>query len=154
MSNNLVNIHALLSDPHYNFSYQPTGNRILVQVPSKEEVYQGTRIVIAENEAKREHDGRDIGVVVALGPKAYWNAVGCDVEYAENGQDYTAILDAHKRAENWGIKIGDLVEFRRYDGKIPRFAEYIPHFKDLRIISDTEVLAVIHYTKKEENKNA
>ncbi len=106
---------------------KPIGFQVLVKMEEVERVSQGGIILATETENKREQDGHDIGVVVAFGPVSYvgWPGVEGD----------TAI----ERAECWGVKIGDKVEFHRYDGKIPSH----PDYKDHRLIPDKELIGVI-----------
>lgn len=104
---------------------KPTGHYVLVKVEAIEDTHTGTSIIMVSDEARREHGGRDIGIVLEFGPTAYKGFAGCE------------------SPEHWGVKVGDKVEFNRYDGKIPRVAELDDKFKDYRIINDNDIIAVV-----------
>lgn len=108
----------------------PTGYFVLVETVEVEETHQGTSILMVTDEVKREEGGRDIGYVKDIGPIAFKGFEGC------NG------------AEDWGIKIGDLVEYNRYNGKVPRHAETDDSLKGLRIIIDSDIIAKIVENKQ------
>lgn len=100
----------------------PCGTTVLVEVEPVEETYEGSSIVRPHNETKREKGGRDIGRIIAFGPYCY--------------QDWKIT------PEQWGCKVGDLVEFNRYDGKVPRLAEVNKQYENYRLISDNDIIAV------------
>ena len=106
---------------------RPTGFHVLVKVDSIDETYNGGKILMATNEALREHGGRDVGEVIEFGPTVYLGYEGC------------------KCPEDWqpGLKVGSRVEFRRYDGKTPRYAEEDENLKDFRLINDGDIIAVL-----------
>ena len=104
---------------------KPTGYHVLVKVDSIDETFKGSSIVMASNEAVREHGGRDTGEVIEFGPTAYLGYEGC------------------KCPEDWGVSVGDKVEFRRYDGKTPRYAEEDESLKEFRLINDGDIIAVL-----------
>jgi co-chaperonin GroES (HSP10) len=104
---------------------KPTGYHVLVKVDSFDEKIKGSSLYMPVNEAKREHSGRDTAIVVEFGPRCYEGYEGC------------------KGPEDWGVKVGDRVEFRRYDGKIPAYAEENESLKDFRLINDGDILAVL-----------
>lgn len=103
---------------------KPCGHWVLVEVVEVEEKSAGG-IVLPSDQVKKEQDGRDIGRVKSFGPIAYKSFVGCD------------------GPEDWGVKEGDLVEFRRYDGKKPRLSEEYESLNNLRLIQDNDIIAVM-----------
>ena len=103
----------------------PTGYFVLVEVIEVEETYENTSIIMAKDERSRESGGRDIGHIKAFGPIAYKGFENCD------------------SPADWGVKVGDMVEFRRYDGKVPRHAEMHEEMKNLRILLDSDIIAVV-----------
>lgn len=105
--------------------YKPAGHYVLVEVKPVETQTDSGIVLYSPDELKREHGGRDIGKLVALGPLAYQGFA-----HAESASD-------------WGVKVGDMVEFRRYDGKVPRLAEKHEEFKNLRLINDNDIIAII-----------
>ncbi len=106
---------------------RPTGFRVLIKVEPIEDTHQGTSIIMVQDEAKREHGGRDIGEVIEFGPICYKGYADC------------------KGPEDWqaGLKVGSRVEFNRYDGKISRAAELDESLTDYRIINDEDIIAVL-----------
>jgi len=104
---------------------KPTGHFVLIKVAPVEEKSAGGIIVSSQNDLERERKGRDIGRVIAFGPIAYQGFADC------------------KKPEDWGVTVGDLVEFNRYDGKMPRMSEKHPELENFRIISDNDIIAVI-----------
>jgi len=103
----------------------PCGTKVLVKILPVEEKSSGGIIIESNVSKKREQDARDLGVIISMGPLAY--------------RGYKACLDL-KGPKDWGVKIGDTVEFRRFDGKRPRPDEYCD---DYRYIDDEDVISVI-----------
>lgn len=100
----------------------PCGTTVLVEIEPVEDTYEGSIIKRPMHETKREVGGRDIGKVISFGPYCY--------------KDFG--LDP----EGWGVQVGDLVEFMRYDGKTPRLAEKDERYKNYRLINDNDIKAV------------
>ena len=115
----------------------PCGTNILVQIIPVEQTTDSGIVMHTDAQQKREEGGRDIGRIVAMGPLAFRTI-----------QDCTTI-------EDWSpdIKIGAIVEFERYDGKATRLVEFDSSYKDIRIVPDTKIIAVIKEYKAEEKKN-
>jgi co-chaperonin GroES (HSP10) len=103
---------------------RPVGIWVLIEVVPVEKTTPGG-IVLPEDLVDKEHAGRDIGKIVDFGPIAYKSLAGCD------------------GPEDYGVKRGDLVEFRRYDGKMPRLAEQDESLKNYRLIQDNDIIAVM-----------
>lgn len=101
---------------------KPCGTTILVEIIPVEDTYEGSVIQRPTNETKRETGGRDIGRVLEIGAYAYkeWGLT-------------------HK---DWGYEVGDVVEFKRYDGKAPRISETFDQFKNYRYITDNDIIGV------------
>ena len=104
---------------------RPAGFSVVVEVEPVETCIDGGVIERLPSEIEREEKGRDLGRIVSFGPIAYLGFADC------------------KNPGDWGAKEGDLVEFNRYDGKIPRISETRPEFRNYRIIQDKDVIAVI-----------
>ena len=108
---------------------KPLGYQVLVKMEEIEQtVKEGALagfVLTSDEENKREQVGHDLGVVVAFGPLAY------------TGWEGVQGVTPDERAECWGVKVGDKVEFHRYDGKIPA------GHKDHRLVPDKELIGVI-----------
>jgi co-chaperonin GroES (HSP10) len=119
---------------------KPTGYYILIKMEKVEETTESGIVIASKTENDRENNGHDVGVIEKFGP-------ACFAGYQDNGIPLTIKLEADKvhtltadeRAEMWGCKVGDKVEFNRYDGKKPRTDGY----EDYRIIQDQHIIAVI-----------
>ena len=103
---------------------KPCGFKVLVKIVPVEETTEGGIILGTASSHQKERAGRDLGEILSVGPLAFRGYKGC--------------LDL-KGPEDWGVKIGDVVEFRRYDGKVPRPDGY----EDYRYIDDEDIIAVI-----------
>ncbi len=104
---------------------KPAGYFVLIEVEPVEETFANSSIVMADDLRKREQGGRDIGTVVSFGPLAFKGFEGCE------------------SPEDWGVKVGDKVEFNRYDGKTPRVAELDKTLANLKIIKDNDIIAIV-----------
>ncbi len=101
--------------------FNPCGFQVLIEMDVVEkEVKEGALAgfqLASNTEHEREQTGHDVGKLVAFGPQAY-KGFGCS------------------EPEEWGVSLGDIVEFRRYDGKIPRNDENGRY----RVINDSDVI--------------
>ena len=104
---------------------KPVGQYVLVEVLPVEEKSSGGIVLSTANELKREHGGRDVGRILKFGPVAYKGFTDCD------------------SPEDWGVAVGDLVEFERYNGKIPRMADEIESFKNYRVLYCRDIMAIM-----------
>jgi len=95
---------------------QPTGFYLLVRVIDVEEKSAGGIVLGTNNELSREQAGYDIGVVIGFGSQCY------------KGFDCVS-------PEQWGVKVGNHIEFRRYDGKPLRYEQ----FENYRNLTDSDV---------------
>lgn len=105
----------------------PTGYNVLLKMEDVEQVTKSGIVIATATENQREQAGHDVGTVVSVGPLAWAGYQGCDGETSE------------ERAAQWGVKVGDKVEFNRYEGKVPRY----PEFQNYRIIQDAMIIGVI-----------
>lgn len=102
------------------------GYYILIEIPQKEGIKSST-IIIPDEVSDAEVSNSDVGLVRSIGPSAY---SGMSAIEGETGIE---------RAEQWGVKIGDKVEFTRYDGKRPSTEGY----ENFRFIQDQHIITVI-----------
>lgn len=112
--------------------YRPCGFRILIEMDEVEREVKGGSLdgfqLTSNKEHDREENGHCIGKIVAIGPTAFLGYAGC--EQARHSEEAAGI---------WGCKLGDMVEFKRYDGKIPLQDEE----KKFRLINDSDIMMVI-----------
>jgi co-chaperonin GroES (HSP10) len=102
---------------------KPLGTYILIKPKKIESVSEGGILLPSDLTAK-EQAVEQTGEVIAIGPCAYVGWKGCDVE-------------GKTPAECWGIKVGDIVEHRKYE------AYNCVTEEGYRLIPDIQVLGVI-----------
>jgi co-chaperonin GroES (HSP10) len=85
---------------------KPNGFYVLVEMEEVEETTESGIVVSTGSQKAREQGGHDVGIVLDIGPTAHRGYDGCDAETPEG------------RAAQWGYKIGDKVQFDRYQGKL------------------------------------
>lgn len=83
------------------------GFYVLVELEEIEETSSGGILIHSKESQEREQRGHHMGRVKGFGPLAFAGFSGMP-----DG------LDATERAELWGAKVGDLVEFGRYAGEM------------------------------------
>lgn len=100
-----------------------TGYYVLIETEEVQTKTASGIIIESAKDEKRLEEAQCIGTVIDIGPRAFKGLqCGCN------------------SAEEWGLKIGDKVEFSSYEGKRPVSAG-----KDtkLRLITDQKIIAVI-----------
>ena len=112
-------------DLHKTTPLQPLGFYVLVETVEVEDISEGG---IFLGDQGREQSAEEAGYLRAIGPTAYRGWEGC--EATQMARPY----------EQWGLAIGDLVEFRAYEGK----KSAVPGFHRWRYIPDSHVVGVIH----------
>jgi len=105
---------------------KPLGYFVLVDVTAAEHVTKGG-IIKPRELVEKENMGEETGIVVAFGPTAFVGMRGCE---ATDRPAY----------EQWGVKVGDKVEFKKYEGK----KSYVEGFENYRYIPDTHLLGVVY----------
>ena len=102
---------------------KPTGYYVLVEIEEVTAKSEGGIIIESLKDEKRLVEAQCVGEIIAFGNMAYKGmSNGCN------------------SPEDWGVKVGDKVEFNSYDGKRPKAAG-----KDtrLRLIIDQHIIGVI-----------
>lgn len=103
---------------------KPVGFYVLIEDVEVEEVTPGG--IIVPNEVKdREQEGVDFGTILAFGPICFAGYTKAGGEYCESPED-------------WGVKVGDKVEFRRYEGKKSNKGDG----RNLRYVPDSAIIGV------------
>lgn len=105
---------------------KPAGYFVLVDVKKAEEKSEGG-ILLTQDYQDKLNTGEETGVVIAFGPTCFVGMRGCEA----------TDRPAH---EQWGVSVGDKVEFKKYEGK----RSYIKGFENYRYIPDTHILGVVH----------
>jgi co-chaperonin GroES (HSP10) len=117
-------------------NFEPLGYYILIEMEEVEkkieEFIEGSMFIAPvdvkkknEQDNERDQAAHDVGVVKAFGNLSFTGFRGVD--------DDASVTD---RAAQYGVKVGDKVEFNRYDGKIPRD----PEFANFRCIQDEHII--------------
>lgn len=105
------------------------GYYILVEIDTPETLKKSEHVYIPQEVIDRDNSDAFVGYVRDIGPTAY---SGMSAIKGDTGEE---------RAAKWGVKIGDKVEFTRYDGKSV-VAEHADG-KTLRFIQDQHIISVI-----------
>lgn len=101
---------------------KPLGYYVLVKMREVEEKTDSGIIVSTSKDLQREKLGQSVGTVLAIGPMAFRGlANGCN------------------SPDEWGVAVGDVIEFNSYDGKIPKAGKD----DSLRLILDQHVIAKV-----------
>jgi len=104
---------------------KPLGHFVLIEV-RKVEKATASGILLPDDLINKEQATTEFGVVIDIGPCAYVDWAGCT----------KPDIPAHIQ---WGIKIGDEIEFRKYEGK----ACGQPGYENFRYIPDKDIIGVI-----------
>ena len=107
---------------------KPCGFQILVQLREvRQEVTAGELKgfqLHSDTENNREQKGEASGTIIDFGPQAFIGWEGVTGETAK------------ERAKSWGIEMGDMALFSRYDGTVPEFVTDSPEYANYRLLSD------------------
>ena len=104
---------------------KPVGFYVLVETQLVEEKTAGG-ILLTKDTAQKEQSVTEEGILRAVGPTAYSGWEGCKDESKP----------AHVQ---WGVNIGDKVEFRKFEGK----KSVVKDYDNFRYIPDTHIIGVI-----------
>lgn len=102
---------------------KPCGFYVLVELV---EVEQTTASGLYVGDTRKEQSAEECGYLRAIGPTAFQGWQGCDGNKAPPSMC-------------WGISVGDLVEFRSFEGK----KSTVPGFERWRYIPDSHIVGVI-----------
>lgn len=107
----------------------PLGFYVLIEMDKYENVSDGGIITSTQSEAQREQNAWDVGTVIAFGPRAFQGFHNCE------------------GPEDWGVAIGDRVEYERYQGKASRYdkeGNELPESeRRLRYIPDSQIIGKV-----------
>ena len=113
---------------------KPLGFYILIEMEVVENISEGG-IVLPEDLISKEQDATSVGYVRAIGPTAFAGYPGCDCpEYFHN-----QIRDLWQPHEAWGLKVGQKIEYRKFEGKKSSVKDH----ENYRYIPDSHIIGVI-----------
>ena len=127
MTSNSVAIEQL--NINHNQPADPCGFYLLVELVDVEDTSAGG---IFLGDQKREQSAEELGYIRAVGPTAYAGWEGCKWESPD---------EFKKPHQLWGVDIGDLVEFRKFEGK----KSALPGFENWRYIPDSHIVGVVNH---------
>ncbi len=104
---------------------KPAGYFVLVDVTPVKSVSEGG-IILSGDTVMKEQMAEETGTIVAFGPTAFVGMRGCEAE-------------GIPAPEQWGLKVNDKVEFKRFEGK----KSYVKGHENYRYIPDTHIIGVI-----------
>ena len=104
---------------------KPVGFYVLVEDVKIEEKTAGG-IIMPPSAKDKEQEGVDFGTILAFGPL-------CFAGYTKAGGVYC------DGPEDWGVAVGDKVEFRRYEGKKSNAGEE----RILRYVPDSAIIGKV-----------
>lgn len=110
---------------------KPAGFYVLIDMDVVEETSEGG-IILNNDLVKKEQAACQFGVITAFGPAAFKGFPGCD------------------GPEDWGVAVGDRVEYRRYEGMRSNH----PDAENFRYIPDSHIIGVIKDDSDDEIKAA
>lgn len=109
---------------------KPLGYHILVQCPPVE-TETAAGIVKPDKVVERERSQINTGIVLAFGKRVFSNYAGINSEGTPE-----------ERAEMWGVKIGDNIQFAAYQGHL--FDERTMETDgDCRVLKDEQLICVL-----------
>lgn len=130
---------------------KPLGFYVIVEQIKVDDVSDGGIVLPADLIAK-EQEATAIGYVRAIGPTAYVGYPGCErikatrenpgchtIDVAELGFMQHVSAEPATPAQQWGLEIGQKVEYRKFEGKESSVKGYENH----RYIPDSHIIGVI-----------
>jgi len=102
---------------------KPLGFYVLLEMIEVESVTAGG-IVLPEDLISKEQDATSVGYVRAIGPTAFAGYPGCDP------------IPGGTSAAEWGLHIGQRVEYRKFEGK----KSSVPGYENYRYIPDSHII--------------
>lgn len=131
----LVKLKAKIRDVADSIPIRPLGFYVLIKMEKVEQAVKmkdvdGQEIdfqIMSDDELKREQGAYSKGWVLAFGPTAY-------AGYAGHGEDGMCANPG-----DWGVEVGDYVEFQSYNGILSAFDST----KTLRIVPDSNIVSKV-----------
>lgn len=105
---------------------KPLGFYVLIEMDEIENLSAGGIVLATHTEHKREQNACEAGIVIAFGPLAFQGFHNCE------------------GPEDWGVAVGDRVEYERYEGKASQYDKEgkVCELQDrrLRFIPDSKII--------------
>ena len=99
---------------------------VLVEIKNAESKTEGG-IILTNDHVEKTQMAEETGTIIAFGPTCFVGMRGCEAP------DVPAY-------EQWGLKLGDKVEFKKFEGK----RSYVKGYENFRYIPDTHIIGVIN----------
>jgi len=113
---------------------KPLGYLVAVRLLDVEKKTESGFIVSTGKYAKYDKDASEFGEVLAIGPTAYYGVTGCIPEKYPPSHPFHSMLPH----EIWGARVGDIVEFKRFEGKKTLVKDGLRYMQDTNIIGRVE----------------
>lgn len=113
----------------------PLGHMVAIEVLEVEAKSKGGIITSVGKNAEFEQDACEFGRIVAFGPTAFYGVTGCNPEKYPT----TSAFSRMTPPQIWGVDVGDVVEFRRFEGK----KSGVKGQERIRYIPDTQILGKV-----------
>lgn len=114
---------------------KPLGHYVAVEIIENENRSKGGIITSTGKNAEFERDAVEFGRVLSFGPTAYRELTGCFPERYPPSHPYHDLTPP----EIWGVSVGDIVEFRRFEGK----KTGLKGKERVRYIPDTQIIGKV-----------
>lgn len=107
---------------------KPCGYYVLIQMDPVSRKSESGIIMRSDKEKERESLANSTGKVLAFGPAAF-----------------QGLANGVNSPDEWGVAVGDQVEFTSYDGKVPKSDEVLDEDGKnlLRLIQDQHIIAKV-----------
>jgi len=112
----------------------PLGFYVLVKVEKVEQFTESGIMISSDDLTSREQEANSKGWILAFGPTCYRG-------FAGPGEDGMCA-----GPEDWGLEIGDYVEFQSYNGKVSAFedtGDSSSKQKTLRLVPDSNIICKV-----------
>lgn len=120
---------------------KPLGFYVLIEMEVVEKTSKGG-VILLDDMVNKEQEATNIGYVRAIGPTAYVGYPGCD-EFETASIDKDSLIGAAINktypADCWGLKIGQKIEYRRFEGK----TSAVPGYENYRYIPDSHIIGAV-----------
>ena len=114
---------------------KPLGHYVAVEIIENENKTASGIVLSTGKNAEFERDAVEFGRVLAFGPTSFNGVTGCVPEKYAPSHPYHDMTPP----EIWGVAVGDVVEFRRFEGK----KTGLKGKERVRYIPDTQIIGKV-----------